>query len=44
MMGGGAPGRPEHLVNGNDPAHSMEQSRAGKHAQQLLNILPAQLL
>lgn len=44
MMVGGAPGRPEHLVNGHDPAYSMEQNRAGKHAQQLLNLFSAQLL
>ena len=44
MMVGGAPGRPEHLVNGYDPAHSMEQNRAGKHAPRLLDLLSAPLL
>ena len=44
MMVGGAPGRLEDLVNGRDNAHSLEQSRAGKHAQQLLDVLLAQLL
>ena len=44
MMVGRAPGRPEHLLNGHDPAHSMEQNRAGKHSQQLLDLLFKQLL